>query len=78
MKNNENLNDQWLLNINKNSKWKTFEILNKTHTVIPKKVLINYEKNIIASYIDGYKNNQLRFIYFGVINEKNLDRFKWE
>ena len=75
---NETLNDQWLLNIVKNSEWKIVEITNKTHAVIPKKVLINYEKNIIAGYIDGYKNNQLRFIYFGTINEKKLDRFRWD
>lgn len=75
---NETLNDQWLLNIFKNSKWKIADIPNKTHTIIPKKILINYEKKIIAGYIDGYKNNQLRFIYFGAINEKKLDRFKWD
>ena len=75
---NEKLNDLWLLNIIKNSNWKMVEISNKAHTVIPKKVLINYEKGIIAGYIDGYKHNQLRFIYFGPIEKTNLDRFKWE
>lgn len=75
---NEKLNDQWILAIFKNTNWKTIEIADKSHVMVPKKVLINYEDNIIAGYIDGYKNNQLRFIYFGTIDEKNLDRFKWE
>lgn len=76
--NNISLNDQWILNNFKLKKWTTIELPQKMHTIVPKKILLNYEQNIQVGYIDGYKNNQLRFIYFGVIDDKKLDRFNWD
>lgn len=75
---NELLNDQWILNNFKSNEWKLVELPQKTHTIIPKMVLVNYEKKILAGYVKGYKNNQLRFVYFGEIDNKKLDHFKWE
>lgn len=75
---NISLNDQWILNNFKLKKWTTIELPQKMHTLVPKKVLLNYEQNIQVGYINGYKNNQIRFIYFGVIDDKKLDLFKWE
>lgn len=76
---NKKINAEWIQQKFHEDKWSLRALPEKNpHVVLKKRVLINKGKKIMAGFLEDQKNNQLHFIYFGDIDEKNLDLFFWE
>lgn len=78
---NTKIKKDWILTHFSNYKWREAKLpITNHHAIVQKVVLLNDEKKISVGFIEGYKNNQIEYVYFDIDGDsyKSKKLFFWE